>query len=173
MRGTVDVFDVRARRRLARLPIDGSYAVAAAFSDDGGLFVAGSADGRLRLFATDGWRPLGAAFPAHAGFISTVDISPDGSRFVTAASDGQVRLWDRATRRPIGTSLPGPRNVTAVAYFSPDGAYVYAVYANGRGYRWDVRPQAWARRACAVAGRRLTRAEWRAVLPDRPFAPAC
>ena len=172
-RGTVDVFDLRARRRLARLPIDRSAASAAAFSDDGELLVAGSGDGRLRLFSTADWRPQGAAFQAHAGYVSTVDVAPDGRRFVTAATDGQVRLWDLQSVRPIGAPLPGPRNVTAVAYFSPQGAHVYAVFANGRGYRWDVRPEAWARHACAVAGRQLTRTEWQAVLPDRPFAPAC
>jgi WD40 repeat protein len=172
-RGTVDVFDLRARRRLARLPVDGSGVLAAAFSDDGELLVAGTVDGRLRLFSTTDWRPLGPAFQAHAGFASSLDVSPDGRSFVSAATDGQVRLWDRATLRPIGVPLPGPRNVTAVAFFSPDGAHVYAVFANGRGYRWDVRPSAWARHACPVAGRRLTRSEWQDVLPDRPFGPAC
>jgi DNA-binding SARP family transcriptional activator/WD40 repeat protein len=172
-RGTVDVFDLRSRRRLARLPVDRSGVLAAAFSRDGQELIAGTVDGRLRLFSTSGWRPLGSAFQAHAGFASSLDFSPDGRRFVSAATDGQVRLWDRATLRPIGAPLPGPRNVTAVALFSPDGAYVYAVFANGRGYRWDVRPSGWARHACAVAGRRLTRSEWQAVLPDRPFAPAC
>jgi WD40 repeat protein len=172
-RGTVDVFDIRSRRRLARLPVDGSGVLAAAFSGGGDELIAGTVDGRLRLFSTSGWRPLSPAFQAHAGFASSLDFSPDGRHFVSAATDGQVRLWDRATLRPIGAPLPGPRNVTAVASFSPDGAYVYAVFANGRGYRWDVRPSAWARHACAVAGRRLTPAEWRAVLPDRPFDPAC
>ena len=172
-RGTVDIYDIRSRRRLTRLSVDGEPVVAATFSRDGELLIAGTDDGRLRLFSTDRWRPLSAAFQAHTGFISTVDVSPDGRRFVTAATDGQVRLWDRDTLRPIGAPLPGPQEVNAVAYFSPDGAYVYAVFANGRGYRWDVRPAAWARHACAIAGRRLTRAEWDAVLPERPFAPAC
>jgi WD40 repeat protein len=172
-RGTIDIYDISARRRLTRLSVDGAPVVAATFSRGGELLIAGSDDGRLRLFDTDGWRPLSAAFQAHTGFISTVDVSPDGRRFVTAATDGQVRLWDRDTLRPIGSPLPGPQEVNAVAYFSPDGAYVYAVFANGRGYRWDLRPDAWARHACAVAGRRLTRAEWDAVLPERSFAPAC
>ena len=108
-RGTIDIYDISARRRLARLSVDGGPVLAAAFSRDGSLLIAGSDDGRLRLFSTDGWRPLSAAFQAHTGFISTVDVSPDGRRFVTAASDGQVRLWDRATVRPIGAPLPGPR----------------------------------------------------------------
>ena len=29
------------------------------------------------------------------------------------------------------------------------------------------------RRACAVAGRTLTRAEWNDALPERTYAPAC
>jgi hypothetical protein len=57
--------------------------------------------------------------------------------------------------------------------FSPDSGRVFVVYANGVGYRWDVRPADWERRACAVAGRQLTRAEWRELLPDRPYTPAC
>ena len=48
-----------------------------------------------------------------------------------------------------------------------------AVFAERGGYVWDVRPEAWERRACAVAGRRLTRAEWEAALPGREYAPAC
>jgi hypothetical protein len=53
------------------------------------------------------------------------------------------------------------------------GTHVAAVYDGGRGYLWDLRPSSWARRACAVAGRTLTRLEWQAALPDRPYAPAC
>ena len=86
--------------------------------------------------------------------------------------DGSVRLWDLASRRAIGKALPGP-DLAAVATFTRDGQYVVAVFADGRGYRWDVRPSAWSRQACAVAGRRLTRAEWAEALPERPYSPAC
>ena len=43
----------------------------------------------------------------------------------------------------------------------------------GRGYVWDTRPLSWARLACAVAGRTLTRSEWQDALPNRPYTPAC
>jgi hypothetical protein len=56
---------------------------------------------------------------------------------------------------------------------APDGNHVYAIFHNGRGYRWDVRPSAWNDQACAVAGRRLSRAEWHELLPGRDYAPAC
>jgi hypothetical protein len=57
--------------------------------------------------------------------------------------------------------------------FSPDGAYLFAITDAGRSYRWDVRPSSWEQRACAVAGRRLTRAEWREALPGRSYTPEC
>lgn len=43
----------------------------------------------------------------------------------------------------------------------------------GRAYRWDVRPSSWARHACAVAGRTLTRVEWKHALGSRDYTPAC
>jgi hypothetical protein len=36
-----------------------------------------------------------------------------------------------------------------------------------------VDPAVWLDTACRVAGRSLTEDEWREVLPDRPYAPAC
>jgi hypothetical protein len=47
------------------------------------------------------------------------------------------------------------------------------VAADGRAYRWDVRLASWRRHACAVAGRAMTREEWRDALPEYRYAPAC
>jgi WD40 repeat protein len=172
-RGTIDVFEVRSRRRVARVRVDDSIPMFSRFSRDGRFLLGGSRDGRVRVFYARDWRPLGPAFDAHAGFVSSVDASPDGRTLVTTGTDGQVRLWDLASRRPIGSALPGPENINAVAQFAPDGRHVFAVFGNGRGYRWDVRPESWARQACEVAGRRLSRGEWEDALPGHEYAPAC
>ena len=92
---------------------------------------------------------------------------------MTGATDGTVRLWSTATGDLIGAPLPGIPNVPVGAAFTRGGTHVAAVYDGGRGYLWDVRPSSWARRACAVAGRPLSRAEWKEALPDRRYAPAC
>ena len=97
-----------------------------------------------------------------------VDASPDGRTFVTAGSDGQVRLWDRATAARSARRCPGRKKSTPPRT-SRRTATTSRRLPNGRGYRWDVRPAAWERHACNVAGRRLTRAEWHAALPDRPL----
>ena len=109
----------------------------------------------------------------HAGSIFTADFSPDGRILATGSGDGTVRLWDTATGRPIGAPLPGIPNVQVGAAFTRGGTHLAAVYDSGRGYLWDVRPASWARRACAVAGRPLTRQEWNDVLPGRKYQPAC
>ena len=58
------------------------------------------------------------------------------------------------------------------AFVQPSGGVV-AVQAAGRILRWDLDPKRWAAQACSVANRQLTDSEWRAFLPDRPYAPSC
>jgi WD40 repeat protein len=171
--GTADIFDVRTRRRLGSLRADESLPSAVRFAAGGRLLLLGTEDGRVRIYDARNLRPLGPAFKAGAGTITAIDAAADGKQLVTSGIDGRVRLWDPATRTPIGTPLPGAENVNAVAAFAQGGSTVVAVFANGRGYRWAVRPSAWERQACTVAGRRLTPAEWRAALPERAYVPAC
>jgi hypothetical protein len=38
---------------------------------------------------------------------------------------------------------------------------------------WEVDVDLWADRACAIAGRTLTKEEWHQYLPGRPYDPAC
>jgi hypothetical protein len=77
------------------------------------------------------------------------------------------------SQQPLGAPLPAVPNRPVFPQFTPDGAYLFAITNAGRAYRWDVRPSSWARHACAVAGRTLTRAEWKAAPPERHYAPAC
>jgi hypothetical protein len=38
---------------------------------------------------------------------------------------------------------------------------------------WDTDARSWVRRACAAAGRNLTRAEWERFLPDTSYRKTC
>jgi putative ATP-dependent endonuclease of OLD family len=88
-------------------------------------------------------------------------VQADRDRLVKVAQEANEKL------------AKDPKVRRAVELVPPDGNHVMAVFANGRGYRWDVRPSSWKRRACAVAGRQLTRAEWEEALPGRDYRPAC
>ena len=171
--GTVDLLAGAARRRLARLPVDGTDIIASAFSPDGRLLAAGSDSGRVRIFSVARRAATAPAFDALPGAVESVAFSPDGRTLVTAGQNGQIRLWDVRTRRPIGAPLPAPKGANVAIAFTPDGRAVLAVFSDGSGARWDVEPASWEQRACAIAGRRLTRFEWQQLLPGRPYAPAC
>ena len=118
---------------------------------------------------SDAGRPL----LGHAAYILTADFSPDDRMLATSSADCTVRLWDTATGRPIGSPLEGIPNVEVGAACTHGGAQLAAVYRGGRGYLWDVTASSWASRACAVAGRALTRSESEEALPGWPYQPAC
>ena len=110
---------------------------------------------------------------AHTGAVDTVNFSPDGRTLATTSDDGTTRLWEIPSGRPIGTALPGLAQHDTAAAFVDGGHRLVTLQDTGRGNLWDIQPQSWARRACQVAGRTLTRAEWNDALPERAYAPAC
>jgi WD40 repeat protein len=171
--GTIDVFDVRSHRRLARLRVDAGNPTFSRYSRDGRYLLTGTKDGRVRVFTARDLRPLGAAFAAHNGSVSSVDASRDYRTLVTAGSDGQIRLWDVASRRPIGTPLPGPENINAVAYFAPDGTMFSPSSATAAATAGtSARPPGSARRAKSPgAGSPASSGTKRC--PTGTYAPAC
>ena len=96
-----------------------------------------------------------------------------GEVLATGGPESAVRLWDLRTETPFGAPLPALPGHGTAPVFSPDGTRLFVLTEGGVGYRWDARPASWARYACAVAGRTLTRAEWEEALPGRAYAPAC
>ena len=141
------------------------------FSDDGRSLIYGDRAGRVWTFDTRTWRPRGRPLLAHVPLL-TADLSPDGRLLATTSIDGTAQLWDVTSGRPIGGPLTaGSGDVVGTGFTR--GARELAVMHERGGYVWDVRPSAWERHACAVAGRTLSRAEWEDALPQREYAPAC
>jgi WD40 repeat protein len=143
------------------------------FSPDGRLLVFGDEQGRLWLYDARTWRRRGGPYVGSSSAVVTVNVSPDGQTLAASFEDGTTHLWDVPSGRPIGTALPGPVQHDVAAAFVDRGTQLVTVYENGRGYLWDIRPESWARRACEIAGRALTRAEWQDALPERRYVPAC
>jgi WD40 repeat protein len=143
------------------------------FSPDGRLRVFGDDQGRVWFYDARKWRPRGRRLIAHTRAVDTVTFSPDGQTLATTADDGTTRLWDVTSGRPIGAVLPGLSGHEPEAAFVAGATRLITLHDNGRGDLWDIQPRSWARRACQVAGRTLTRAEWDDALPERAYAPAC
>jgi WD40 repeat protein len=165
-----EILDVATRRLRVTLE---AQALSVRFTPDGRVLAVGHSEGRTQLVSTETWRPVARPLAGHTAEVLALATSPDGSMLATGSSDGTIRLFDIATGLPVGAPLRAVPNRVVEPMFTPDGAFLFGTTGNGRAYRWDVRPSSWARHACAVAGRTLTRTEWNDVLPGRDYAPAC
>ena len=144
----------------------------ARFTPDGRSLLYGDREGRVWIYDTRTWKPRGAPL-----FVSSpLAHGRHQSRRPPARHDVHRRrgpaLGHRLGPTRSAVSCPSARGDLAGAAFI-DGGRRMAVLHDRGGYAWDLRPAAWARHACSVAGRTLTRAEWESALPGRRYAPAC
>jgi WD40 repeat protein len=140
------------------------------FSPDGRSLLYGARDGRVWTVDTRTWKPRGRPQRVSPG-VRSAALSPDGRLLAATSIGGTGGLWDVRSRRPVGAALSGGTGDSVATAFL--GASRLAVLHERGGVAWDVRPGAWERHACTVAGRALTRAEWHALLPRHRYAPAC
>jgi len=169
--GVTTIWDTRTGRDLADL--GGAIAAyAAAFSPDGRDVAVGDSTGRVVLWDVAARRPAGDPLLGHGDDVESIAFSPSGRTLVTAGGEGKLRLWDLATGRVVGGPLPGSTRGGSVAFF-PGGKRVVGAFRSGVGVVWDVDPAAWEARACSVAGRTLTRAEWAAYAPSVRYRDVC
>jgi serine/threonine protein kinase/WD40 repeat protein len=170
--GQVDVWDIDETEPQKLYSFAAPFQEPPVFSPDGRVLAAGGEKDEIRLLDARTGRQLGRPLSGPLGMIP-VGFDRTATLLATASLSGEVQLWDVAAHRQIA-SFPSP---TAEEYgypiFSPDGRHLTILYGGAQSYIWDIDPAGWKARACAVAGRNLTRAEWEQFLPDRPYEPAC
>ena len=139
-------------------------------SPDGTLLVARHPDGALRLLRLDTFEWMASSGPP--GWGGDVAFAPDGSQFATVVA-GQVRIHDGRTGE-LQASVPLPAGVgEAGLVYRPRGSELLVSSLDGDVWTLDTRLETWLDRACAIAGRNLTSAEWEAWFPDRPYQVTC
>ena len=57
--------------------------------------------------------------------------------------------------------------------FSPDTRTLVSGSADTTIILWDVSFESWQKRACSLANRNLTRAEWEQFMQDEPYRATC
>ncbi|MFQ5858691.1 MAG: WD40 repeat domain-containing protein, partial [Anaerolineae bacterium] len=174
-------------------PLSGHTAavVSVAFSPDGQTLASGSRDNTIILWDTSTVLSAGVAsggtsgqrLAGHSDVVWSVAFSPDGQTLASSSCgelsvyegcrQGEIRLWDVATGRLIGQPLAGHTDVVWSVAFSPDGQSLASGSDDTTIMLWDVSLESWQARACSIANRNLTRAEWRQYLGDEPYRETC
>ena len=114
-----------------------------------------------------------ACSPTTPGGIISAAITPDDRTLATGSETGAVQLWDIRSGQALGAPLPGVPRSGVIPAFTPDGATSWRPTPAGARTCGTSARARWSSHACAVAGRRLTRAEWAEFLPGRDYDPAC
>lgn len=185
--GRLDLWDVQTHAlhgKPMRVADDGVPSVA--FDRSARLVAGGGGVGPVRVWRVFDQRPAFPPLTGHPGGITGTSFDPAGSFLATTSLfGGGTRLWDPATGLPYGEELVAnarPATLTSSIdlpflglrnAFSPDGKLLAVAGVETLAMLWDVDPAVWRRRACAIAGRNLSREEWSLYMPGKPHRATC
>jgi WD40 repeat protein len=186
--GRLDLWNVLTQAghgKPMRVADDGFPSVA--FDPSDRLVAAGGGIGPVRVWRVADQRPAFPPLSGHTGPVTGVAFDPAGSFLATTSLSGGIRLWDPATGHGYGDELvasPRPGSLASSIdlppllglrnAFSPDGKLLAVAGVETLAMLWDVDPPVWRQRACAIAGRNLSREEWKLYLPSgTPYRATC
>jgi WD40 repeat protein len=145
-----------------------------AFSPDGKILASGGGCYmQIDLWDVETLEPIGSPLLGHTGSLWNIIFSADGRTLYSSALDYTIRLWDVETGQPIGFPLTDHTDGVAGLALSPDGSTLFSSSMDGTVRAWDLDFDRLRARACAIAGRNLTQAEWARYLPDVPYEVTC
>jgi WD40 repeat protein len=167
---TVVAWDARSGRQLFRLA-GGLNADSFAISPDSRMLGVGTQGGRVLLLDPRTGRPAAPPIQVAAGGLVDISFSPDSRALGVGSFDSTASVWDLTSRARIGETF-GPYPGTApAAGFEHNGRFLIDLAANA--IEWPMDVATWEQSACRAAGHNLSAAEWRDVLPDRPYVRVC
>jgi hypothetical protein len=145
-------------------------AIAEAFSPDGQLAAGRDGTGQVRV-----WDPLtgrtvpgGLPAPSYLGTVTGVTL---GDGLLAVTSGAAITLYDTSTLHEVGLvpAIAGAPEIT----FSPT-RQALAVVNGTEGSVLAIDPKSLINRACAIANRELTRAEWAQFVGSAlPYSATC
>jgi WD40 repeat protein len=146
-----------------------------AFTPNGDRLTVAMQDGTVRSWNPDTRQPVGSPMKLPSAATS-IAYSSDGQQLavVFATKSGStVQLWDMARHESILPDLSAPRGLTYKVLMTADASRLVWVSEGYGPIVWDARLDSWLARACRIANRNLTAAEWNQYLPEEPYERVC
>ena len=173
--GTARLWDVASGRQIGKsMASPATYSVS--FSPDGQILAAGSQAEVITLWDVATQSPISPPLEPNQG-IWKLSFSPVGTALLAIDGTGVLHLWDLSLEggmaRPFGETVSAHKAVAFGLDISPDGQTAITSAASGELQLWRINPAWWRQRACAIAGRNLTQAEWTQYRPNEPYQLTC
>jgi WD40 repeat protein len=143
------------------------------FSADGSTLAAGGSNGLITLIDPAKEALIGRPLRGVDGPVNSAAFSPDSKLLVAGSFDGTVELWEVARRARVARITPGDTTETTFVWFDATGENVMVASEDGGVWSFPSSPDDWAARACAIAGRNLSRDEWGELMGDRSYRVTC
>jgi WD40 repeat protein len=146
-----------------------------AFSPDGKTLAALSTIGVMTLWyvttrhASASYQVVRLTNPSEKTY-SSLTFSPDG-QMVAASFGPSFGLWYTATNEPVIALQSTDADIASLT-FSPNGDLLAEATEDGPLYVRPT-PSQWQARACAIANRNFTQAEWQQVFASDPYQKIC
>jgi WD40 repeat protein len=172
--GGVRLFDPANGRVLRTLVDPGSQTISLAFAPKRTLLAAGTVGGTVEMWNPATGKPIAPPLLADSSGIASVSFDPSGERFATTGSrEADAKLWFTARLEQEGPRLPTGAGSTATTRFGPHSDHLLVFDSGGGVFTWPTSLTAWETRACSLAGRNLTRVEWKQLVGGRPYTAVC
>ena len=107
-----------------------------AFSPNGALVAAGTANGEVHVWQVSNGKPLFTC-DAHSNWVYSIAFSPDGSILACGSDTQTIHLWEVNSGRVL-TTFQGHVNRTLSVVFSPDGNILASGSDNYHVILWDI-----------------------------------
>lgn len=173
----IELWNIRSGAFIDQIPTTHTDEITSLALDPQGLRLAsGSKDHTILLWDLEAGsdpKPSGSALTGHLGEITSLAFSPAGDTLASGDENSQLMLWDTGSFQLIGEPMTLSIGALTGLVFSPDGRLLTVGGGNGTVLSIDVDADSWTRRACELAGRNFTAAEWRQFFPDRAYNQTC
>jgi WD40 repeat protein/DNA-binding SARP family transcriptional activator len=172
--GGVRVFDPNSGKVVRTLADPGNETVSLAFGPTGDVLAGGTLGGTVELWDAVTGKRLAQPLLADSSAISAIAFDPSGRRFATTGlHDATVKVWFTGSLEQEGPRLAADPDATAAAAFRPGQQGLLVVDDQGGAFTWPMSLASWEQRACSLAGRNLTQAEWAQFVSGPRYASVC